>query len=91
MDWGRIASAALLQAFYSARDLDQGDEFRGHNISIRRDRAVPDALAATLRRAYYGAVAFCDHNRPPGLPGAVKRQRRFPRPICRVRCFGTGM
>eukprot|EP01043_Picozoa_sp_COSAG02_P042701 COSAG02_NODE_3651_length_6415_cov_50.343097_2_plen_223_part_00 len=49
-------------AFYSARDLDAAQEFAGRNLSILPNRAVPRLLSGQLRRAYYGAVAFCDHN-----------------------------
>ena len=49
-------------AFYSARDLDSSQEFAGSNISIMPQQAVPNNLAAKLRRAYYGAVSMLDHN-----------------------------
>jgi iduronate 2-sulfatase len=44
-------------AFYSARDLNAGHEFAGQNRTISRS-AVPAKLAGTMRRAYYGAVAW---------------------------------
>ena len=49
----RVACVAL----YSARDLNAGHEFAGQNRTITRS-AVPAQLAGTMRRAYYGAVAW---------------------------------